>query len=270
MKNAMVRFTASLIATVLLAGSATLPARAAETSGDDLSPDQILQKMKANYASATSYSDEGHVVVTMNDTVVTTFTMRLARTNFYLIEWNQWDDQPAAVQTAGTQAIWSSGAGDHSTEGDRVRSQGSREIAFSHAAAGTGGAAAAIPRIFFHLPGSTLDEPGSGLESNDKAQPDEKLGDVDCYVLSSELLGQTNTFWIGKHDFLIHQIRTVMSAGGLRVRALGAIGGADLIDSEPNSLAFTVTETHTNIVLNQAFSRADFVPAFQTYGVPLR
>lgn len=268
MKNAMVRSTASLIATVLLAGGA-LSARAGDAPGDGLAPDQILQKVKENYASLISYSDEGHVVATMNETVTTAFTMRLARANFYLIQWNQSDDQPDAVQTPGTQAVWSSGAGDHSSEGGRVRPQGNQEIALAHAAAGTGGAAAAIPRIFFHLPGGVLDEPGSGLESNNKAQPDEKLGDLDCYVLSSELLGQTNTFWIGKRDFLIHQIRTVVSAGGLQVRSLGAVGGIELIDSAPNSLAFTVTETHTNIVLNQAFSRADFVPAFQTYGTPV-
>jgi hypothetical protein len=29
-------------------------------------------------------------------------------------------------------------------------------------------------------------------------------------------------------------------------------------------MAFTSTETHTNIILNQRFSRADFIPSFTT------
>jgi hypothetical protein len=92
-----------------------------------------------------------------------------------------------------------------------------------------------------------------------KHQTDEKVGDVDCYVFSNQKFG-TRTVWIGKKDFLIHQIRYAVSAeesqsfltNGFEQLSLpppkeGPLGGSD------------DTETHTNIILNQTFSPADFI-----------
>jgi hypothetical protein len=58
-------------------------------------------------------------------------------------------------------------------------------------------------------------------------------------------MGATNTFWVGKQDFLVHQARMVAN-----------------LESMP---AFTATETHTNIVLNRKFSRSDFIPSFPLF-----
>jgi hypothetical protein len=72
---------------VLLAGSATPLVFAGEQNGDCLSTVQILKKAKDNYASMATYSDDGSVV-TDRGTIVN-FATRLARTNFYLIEWKR-------------------------------------------------------------------------------------------------------------------------------------------------------------------------------------
>ena len=41
-----------------------------------------------------------------------------------------------------------------------------------------------------------------------KRQADERIGGVDCYVLTiSRYAGGTNTIWIGRDDGLIHQVR---------------------------------------------------------------
>src|SRR6266705_2801855 len=68
------------------------------------------------------------------------------------------------------------------------------------------------------------------------------------------LQGQTKTLWIGKQDFLIHQLRTVTSAE--------ALSAAAKWDPEIMSAlhGFTSIETHTNIVVNKQFLRSDFVP----------
>jgi hypothetical protein len=102
------------------------------------------------------------------------------------------------------------------------------------------------------LGGSTLTE---------KRQADEKVGDVDCYVFASELKGRTKTLWIGKQDFLIHQVRTVTSVEAMKAVLADAAKrnpsiAARLQKSEPQGS--TSTETHANIVVNQKFSPADF------------
>ena len=73
----------------------------------------------------------------------------------------------------------------------------------------------------------------------------ENVGAVSCYVFTKGVLGQTNTLWIGKQDFLIHQVRTIIN-----------------MEAMPG---FAATETHTNIVVNRKFTRSDFVPSFPLF-----
>ena len=124
----------------------------------------------------------------------------------------------------------------------------------------SGGAAATIPVTFFAMNwGNQL----AAASLSAKRQADEKVGDVDCYVLACDLKGVARTLWIGKQDLLIHQFRTVTSAKALQAAMAQAAKrnpgfAAHLPASQ--SQGTTSTETHENIVVNQTIEAKNFVP----------
>jgi hypothetical protein len=130
-------------------------------------------------------------------------------------------------------------------------------MALASATGVSGGAAATIPLTFFKI-----DFPGSlQYSAREKQQSDEKVGTVDCYVFSSEPRpGAKRILWIGKQDFLVHQIKTVTSPESLQT----AIDQASSITGDHSQTKSQVTtpitsiETHINIVLNKQFSELDF------------
>src|SRR5882757_8003209 len=84
------KLASGITAAILLVSGATTAVLASDVAGDDLSPDEIFKKAQETYAAMASYSDEGQIVATMDGTTNTTaFTIRLARTNFYRVEWEQ-------------------------------------------------------------------------------------------------------------------------------------------------------------------------------------
>src|SRR5271167_3462364 len=176
-----------------------------------LSPEEIFKKAREAYAALSSYTDQGTVVATLNGlTITTTFKIKLARPNLYRIEWVQTNDSPYSITTTKPQSVWSAGDGDFlDMLGQGPQKQSNQEMALSSATGISGGAAATIPSAFFKT--SWGDQLGAAARK-DKQQADEKIGDTDCYVLSSSLKGRTSTIWIGKQDFLIHQVRTLTSA----------------------------------------------------------
>ena len=100
-----------------------------------------------------------------------------------------------------------------------------------------------------------------GSASGEKQQADEKVGDVDCYVFASESQGRTKTLWIGKQDFLIHQVRVVTSTETEAAMLTKAAKDHPQIIAGLATMGFngvTSTETHTNIVVNPNLSAADF------------
>ena len=246
---------------LLLASDAPTPTHADQSAADVLSPAQIFRNVEENYASLTTYSDDGRVVV--DGGININFSTRLTRTSFYRIEWEQTresSDQPGNVSA---QAVWSSGAGDYLLTESGLQPKGNREIALSHAAAFSGGATATIPRMFFNLQWADQQEPLDDLVLSEERQADEMVGNISCYVFTKGAEGQTNTLWIGKQDFLIHQVRTVISTEAMRQRAAGTLRmGPELF---PAMHGLTLTETHTNIVLNRKFSRADFIPSIPCF-----
>jgi outer membrane lipoprotein-sorting protein len=225
---------------VLLAGSATSLVFADEPA--NLPTIQVFKKVKENYASMTTYSDEGNVVITINDTKVIHFSTRLARTNFYLIEWQRVQESACLTSTKG-QAVWSSGAGDFLQTDAGEQFQDSRNIALAHASAYVGGATMTVPKVFFNL--QVENQSVDDLVFSMKRQANETVGDINCYVFTRGAMGATNTLWIGKEDFLIHQVQTVAQMKSMH--------------------AFTFTETHTNIVLNQKLLQTDFIPSFPLF-----
>lgn len=255
----------TLIAAALFIGGAASVARAG-ASPADLSAGEICKQATAKYASLTSYSDDGTTVSTIGAITAMnyTFTINLARTNLYQIVWRQADEFyiPKGV-------VWSAGNGNFIWMGKNFtpRKCQDQEMAIASATGISGGAAAEVPGAFFKSKwGNQLDSPKSDF----KRKPDEKLGDVDCYVLTHGTGGRTNTLWIGKTDWLIHQIEHDTSAALMKtmmeeqakkmpqIRAmLEASGGEMFKDSRS-------VETHQNIRLNPPLTRADFdfkVPA---------
>ena len=257
MKNPNIKPVAGLsVAFMLFCGVITV-ALSNDVADGQLSPNQIFEKSQAAYASLASYSDEGQVVASMNDTIITTrFAMRLARTNFYLIEWQQIIDSFNATNITPAQAVWSSGAGNLLETGHGPQDEASPEMALAKATEISGGAAGTIPRTFFNLQwGDQLK--GSGF--NQDRQPDEKVGDIDCYVFTRESQGRTKTLWIGRQDLLIHQVRTVYTADALQSMMVTLSNGN--YERNANIHRFTTIETHNNIILNHHFTRSDFIPA---------
>ncbi len=205
----------------------------------------------------SSYSDEGTTIASIgsNDVSPHTFTIKLARPNLYRIEWNQ--NMGFYNQTG---IAWSAGNGDFTkmTGANTPRTNSNMESTLSSATGVSGGAAGSIPGTFFKINwGNTL---GATIQSATR-KPDEKIGDVDCYVLSHEKDGRTRTLWIGKQDFLIRQIENDTPAAALKA----------LLESEakkhpgmglPTSVAGDSKsfETHSNIVVNQQISPTDFEP----------
>jgi hypothetical protein len=251
-------FKIGVMVVALCCGAA--PVFSDDTSAGNLSPYQIFEKAQENYASLLSYSDEGQIVTVMNGSVTSTsFTTRLARPNFYHIEWDQIRKSSLSTEDTGVQGIWSSGAGNYVMMGWGVEQEPDRDVALDKAGAVSDGATS-IPRMFFgRQPDS---ETGSSFIGITRLA-DEKIGKTDCYVLAGESAsGLAKTYWIGKRDFLIHQIRTDVSPKVMQADCAAAAPNSELnIDAH----GFSSVKTYTNIALNKSFLREDFVPSFPMY-----
>jgi len=231
-----------------------------------LSAADIIKQARAKYASLNSYSDEGTAVSTLGATTAASynFTVKLARTNLYQVVWRKSDDlfMPKGV-------VWSAGSGDFlwMGKGFKPQQQKDMELALASATGISGGVAANIPGTFFNA------RWGGQLGATTAAAirgADTKIGEVDCYVLTHNEAGRTNILWIGKQDFLIHQVENDTSGATLRAmmeeQAKKNPQIRAMLDASGSQLSHDVIsiETHQNIVINPPLNRADFdfqVPA---------
>jgi hypothetical protein len=241
----------------LLAAGPSQILRAQDAAQQQLTKEEIFQKSKAAYAALTSYSDDGTSVGTLNGlTAATTFSIRLSRPGLYRIAWQDSTSSPA-MPKAKPEVVWSAGEGDFLDTGQRAKQQYSSQDDALAAASGSS-KAGAIPAAFFN---AKWGNPFSFLSKGLLRQADERVGDVDCYILTGESSGRTTTVWIGKQDFLIHQLRETISAAAMKIFE-GPGGLISPPDAPKTSVTeFTSVETHSNIVVNQKFVAADFVPA---------
>ena len=261
MTYAKLKLAAGIAVGIILAGGAVKLA-ISQTVGGELAPGDIFKNAQVKYALLTSYSDEGKTVATLSGTTITTkFTIKLARPNLYRVDWQQSSVSAGFTSTTASESVWSAGDGDFlEMLGRPAEKQKNMEMALSSATGISASAAATIPGTFFKL------NWGNQLASvaNEKQLADEKVGDVDCYVFSSELKGKggtIKTIWIGKQDFLIHQVRTVTSAAGMKAAMAEAARRNPEIAARMPKMEYTddvSTETHENIVVNQKFAAADF------------
>ena len=249
-----IKFAVGVSVAALLAGGAATVA-VSQTGGNRLTPADIFLKSQAAYAALTSYSDDGKCVSVLNGTTIThTFSIKLARPDFYRVEWEQRTESAGFTSTSEKELIWSEGKGDYLEMLGKVRKESGKESAFASAAGISGRASATIPGTFFSL--NSINGLG-GSTASAKQKADAKIGEVDCYVLTSESKGRTKTVWIGKQDFLIHQVRIVTSAAAMKaIMAEAAKRHPEIKLPEPQDS--TATETHEDIVVNQKLSPADF------------
>ena len=239
------KFALYVIMTALLMVGMMKMARSDDKPADNLSPEEIFKysifiKAQDTYDSLTSYSDKGRSVGidssishSLIGPSVITFTTKLARPNLYRIEWGrEWSgDLSQGIMKTDKGIVWSAGEGDFLEIGNSPEKLKNQHWALLFQSAQSGGATVAIPGAFFKTHWSNMLET---FESDWKRKADEKVGDIDCYVFLKDDTVK-KTLWIGKQDFLIHQIRFVTT------------------DT-------TVTETHSDIVVNQKYLPADFAP----------
>jgi len=228
----------------------------------------------------------------------------LQRPNFYRIDW---------IQTAGTFSskgvVWSDGSGDNlqitapdflnaatgQKKNDKPQKMPNLKTALTMATPLSGSAASTIPGTFFKQDLSDFTGPAASGRYPLKIEKEEMVGDVDCYVVSSEMIdlskvpsigkpGKVSTmFWIGKKDSLIHQTRTryVEKADSSDQALDDAIKKSLKMQNKPVTpeavaamrpqmkaimeqlksgfeSGVVFTQTHENIVVNQKFSPADF------------
>jgi outer membrane lipoprotein-sorting protein len=200
---------------------------AASDGGDKLTAQEIAEKSRAAYAALPSYSDSGTVVSEMAGQINTLhFEIRLQRPNLYRIDWTQ---EPKGLPSPPSKGVvWSDGSGDYfqSTSAGREKDAKPQKMenlkrALSQAAGPSWSSASSIPEAFFNQDcGDVFVAPVAAGRHPLQKEKDAKVGDVDCYVVSSTMdfskiadnKGKSGTaattLWIGKRDFLIHQSRT--------------------------------------------------------------
>lgn len=266
-----IRILLRLSAGILVAGGATIGVRAKDSpmdAGDNSQASKIIQDSLAAYAALSSYDDTGRTVVEFNGrTETSTFSILLARTNLYKIEWAESNVLGSTVTSRG--AVWSAGDGDFValSVGDARYDAAPLKMGNPWAALGgfmgmSEGASSTIPEVFFDF-----DAGMNRLKFLTKPvqQKDEKIGTIDCWVLKNTQIrkGMTNTtsVWIGKQDRLVHQMRSVDE------RASTVPVPPDLEGSAKEGFQRAMqlmkihisTETHENISVNKTFKKADFV-----------
>jgi len=299
------KFAVGVGVAALLAGSVATVA-VLQTGGDDqLTPQKIVKQSQAAYAALSSYSDSGTVVMEIaGQKVTTTFNTRLQRPNLYRIDW---------VQTIGYYSskgvAWSDGGGDNlqiaapdfltaavgQKKNDKLQKMPNLKTALTLATPLSSAAASMIPGTFFNQNLGDFTSPAASGRYPLQKEKDAKVGDVDCYVVSSGMIdlskvpdiGKPGTistmFWIGKKDFLIHQTRTryvekadssdqaideaikkslKMQNQPITPETIAAMrsqmkANMELLKSGYESGLF-FTQTHKNIVVNQKYSPVDF------------
>ena len=226
-----------------------------------LTAGQIFETMRENYASLFSYSDRGQIITTMGGTVITTdFTTRLARPNLYRIQWNQKSQSPFTTDDTGPLGAWSSGArnlyANRNGRAKAIRSRGCLSTPRSLVWRSRG-------ECSFDIFNSQRSGSPNQIIGLDRLA-DDKIGKIECYVITGQTeSGQTETFWVGKDDLLIHQIRTEVSPAVMQSALDSATG--DKVDMTAHSYGSSSIETYTNMVVDKRFTHQDFVPSFPLF-----
>jgi RNA polymerase sigma factor (sigma-70 family) len=238
MTYAKLKLAIGITAGILLAGGAVTVAISQSSDDGKLAPQAIIKKSQAAYAALSSYSDSGKISAEVgNQTIPTTFNIRLQRPNLYRIEWTQ---TTAFFTNGGT--VWSAGNGDflvmkhgqYNAQPEKCRDM---QTALADATGISGQASSTIPGTFFNQNWGNVLKLNPAKSTLQKLK-DETVDDVDCFVLSTIIdaanlpnkgklpnnagnVGKTTTtFWIGKQDYLIHQAQTIVEGASITLPQL--------------------------------------------------
>lgn len=273
-----ITIAASAIA-LLAAGTATVAIVNYSSDGTEAIAREILQKTEATYASFSSFQCTGKTVTVMEGTAGTgrdfppeanaaltsmnrqtnEYRIKMARPNLYLIEW----ESKVHANHTNLGAVWSAGESDLAFMVGKTQKMNDRRSSLSRAAGVSSGATANMPSAFFES--GTNNSIIKFADASDlKQENDEKIGGVDCYVLSRskdlptteksmEMSGAAHlTIWIAKRNGLIHQRQTITK--DFKVTLPG--GGGTL-----SAKRMILTESFENIVVNAPVAKEDFVYA---------
>jgi len=270
MTYAKLKLALGIGAGIILASGATTVVVSSTGPGSGPPSADIIKRAQEKYASLTSYSDSGRIVAEgWGWRPATTFTTKLARPGFYLVEWEGVGaENPNKPNITDKGAVWSAGDGDFVQkvwsigDGDSLQKEkgAPQRFADKEGALSSAVASVTIPGQFFSLT-NAIWRAASSAPTLFKRQADGKVGDVDCYVLAVEEKGNKIAHWIGKQDFLIHQWRYEISTENVKaMNARMAKRNPQLFARLPAPQPSITTETHENIVVDQKFSNEDFVP----------
>ena len=243
------------------------PNRLTDNDTDNLSATNILTAVQRAYAALSTYRDTGRTIHNWGDAVWTNaFSLHLGRTNYYHIEL-------VNPLTSTVTVYWSAGDGNYrSSLMHSGRSTPHESTVTGFDLAGNLSQTTdntIVPTVFFNLNWANYITYLNGLRRKSVSrQPDEKIGEVDCYVLvQTYILAQTNssiqlTLWVGKRDFLIRCLR--------RISTREAMLEAQQRSPNPSSLPpekvrdQTTIEIHENIFVNETLNPEDFAHAALT------
>lgn len=232
----------SAVPEVATTANPTNPATArSNEAAQDLSPANLIAKLRMAYASLSTYRDSGWTVHEYGTNVWTNRSeVLMGGRNLYRIQ-----ILTTPRPYAHTNRYWSDGVDGYQqsvtpTVLKTPNLLGDLSLTSDDSLA---------PTLFFNLQwGNPLLPLKLGTESQLVRGPDERVGDVDCYVLERKNVeGLTNisrqvTLWIGKQDFLVRRWRDIS------------------IPRDPNGKRRVRTETHENVVVNEDLKREDYGP----------
>jgi len=247
----------------------------------------LLRQVSEKYGALSTLSVTGRTIAEVADAgsgapskLESTFSINLARPEFYRIEWKQ----PLQGSVANQGAVWSSGSGHRVLMGGKVSEWLDRAQALGAATGVSGGAANTLPGLFFKGEGSGLHE----LISNAAFLPDEIVGGEACQVIAGNGPGGKLTIWITRKDSYLKQVRTAASGGGtaqagatVSSEAMTKIAKTLGTDATPEGvskmtreieaqqkrvagMSITITEIFEHVVANDLMIKEDFkvvVPA---------
>ncbi|MFI5351569.1 MAG: outer membrane lipoprotein carrier protein LolA [Candidatus Binatales bacterium] len=165
----------------------------------------FLSQVQATYDKMQTYSSVGDITSNISmpglgrEELHYTFSIKLARPHLYRIEWEE--HAPNMIMRG---AAWSAGDGDFITMPGQASPAQPKDVstALAMATGVSGGAASAIPAIFFGLSSDSL-KPAKDATFRQDADIE---GDP-CYVITTKTGAFGVTMWISKKSKLLRQIR---------------------------------------------------------------
>lgn len=145
--------TALVAGVIILAAGTTTVVIKKTTAQAKLTPQEIAGISQNAYASLSSYSSTGKVLAEMGDqTLTTTFSIKLQRPNLYRIDWTQ----TSGTYVVSKGSVWSAGDGDYflmTAAGQESTAKPEKKqdmrMALASATGVASSAAETIPKVFF-------------------------------------------------------------------------------------------------------------------------